>query len=104
EQACGLVAVELEQDAQRDHLALGRRERIERHPEDRRQHAREAGLADIRRLGAVPLLPPPAPLLAAKVVERRVPGDPAEPRAGRRPARVEAAPRAKRLLEGLARQ
>src|SRR5438128_9763599 len=95
--------VELEQDAQREHLPLAGREFGERRLERSRQ-AFERLLLALRRAGDIRRLPAAPPLLGAKVVERRVARDVAEPRARRRAARVEAPPRAEGLLEGLARQ
>src|SRR5207247_8281758 len=68
EQARGFVAVELEQHAQGDHLALDGRERSEAGAESRRERARELRRGDLRWLARVAFLATPAPLLAADVV------------------------------------
>src|SRR5919197_136058 len=96
-------AVQLEQDAQREHLPLAGRELGERRLERRRQpfEPRLPGLGRARREAR---LPATTPLLGAEMVEGRVARDVAEPRARRRAARVEAPPRAEGLLERVARE
>src|SRR5918994_3623103 len=97
EHAAGLLAVELEQDAQRDHLALGGAQRRDRRFQIGREPLAE-GLPDLVR-GGDPLLAAPSPVLAPEPVERGRARDLAEPRAGRGAARVETRPQTKRLLE-----
>src|SRR5919202_3999760 len=96
-------SVELEEDAQRDDFSLAGGELGERRLERRRQAA-ELPLLALRRVCSVGRLSAAAPVLGAEVVERGVARDLAEPGARRGAARVEAAPRAERLLEGLAGQ
>src|SRR5919199_1002109 len=95
--------VELEEDAQRDDLSLAGGELGERRLERRRQVA-ELPLLALRSLRGVGRLAAAAPILGAEVVEGGVARDVAEPGPRRGAARVEAAPRAERLLEGLAGQ
>src|SRR3989304_5524260 len=80
EHARGLVAVEVEEDAQRNHLALAVREGAQCRLELGREPLAKA------RVGAVlarrGLLAPPPPLLGAEPVERGRARDLAEPRTG----------------------
>src|SRR6185295_4979646 len=98
EHAGGGRPVELQEDAEGDHLTLGCREEAERCLE------RTWPKGEILRLGkvvGVALLPPAASFLGAKVVEGGRPCDPAEPGSRGASARVESAPHTKSLLEGL---
>src|SRR5438477_10197272 len=92
-------AVELEDDAQRDHLALAGRQLSQRLLERAGQSVDE--LADELLTPAEGILPPSAARLRAEPVDRDVVRDLAQPRARRASARVEATPRAERLLECL---
>src|SRR4029079_15326589 len=99
EHACGGRAVELQEDAQRDNLPLGRREPGQRLAELAGDGRR------LLRLGCParePLLAPEPPLLRTQMVERGAARDLAEPRAGAAPSRVEAPPLPERPLERLA--
>src|SRR6266536_213503 len=94
--------VELEQDAERDHLPLGGRQLPQGLLERAGQPLSE------QRLGGrllvperVRLLAPPAAGLGPEPVDRDAPCDPAEPGSRRSAARVEAPPAAERLLERL---
>src|SRR5215207_2633631 len=78
EDAGGLLRVELEDDAQRDHLALGAGERSERLPEDRPELVWKLDLRPAVRLGDALFAPPPT-VFGAKMVERRAAGQLAEP-------------------------
>src|ERR671922_2680595 len=93
------AAVELEEDAERDHLALAGGELGQRRLERRGQSLAERAVVRLRRVRRVARLTPAPPLLGAEVVERRIARDLAEPRPRSRPARVESPPRAERLLE-----
>src|SRR5207247_6457342 len=104
EETCSDVAVQPEQDPQRDHLALAGGQARERALEPRREPAAEHLLVLDRFAHGIEILPPAAPLLGAEVVERAGAGDLAEPRLRARALRVEPLPRAERLLEGLGRQ
>src|SRR2546429_2529747 len=84
-------AVQLQQDAQREDLPLAGGQLGERDLERSREPFERLLLA-LLSLGGIRRLPAAAPLLGAKVVERRVARDVAEPRARSRPARVEAPP------------
>src|SRR5581483_6403905 len=102
EYARGARAVELEQDAQGDDLALGRRELAQRCLELGRQPVAEllgqALVARIRLLAAA------AARLGAEPVDGDAARDPAQPRARGTAARIEAPPGAERLLERLGGQ
>ena len=93
--------VELEQNAERDHLTLGCGEQAERRLERTRP---EGEILRLGKVAGVAFLPAAASLLGAKVVEGGRPRDAAEPGSRGSSARVESAPDAKSLLEGLAGQ
>ena len=94
------ACVEVEQDAERDHLALAGGERAQGGFEVGREPFDEA-LLDPVVLGGE-LLAPRAPALGAEVVERDRARDLAEPGAGGAAVRVEAVPEPQRPLERLA--
>src|SRR5437763_3757830 len=81
EQPCGRFPVEVEQDAQRDHLALGRREAVERRLERGRiavaEHLPPDRFRVEQRIGPLAL---PAALLCPEVVESRRAREREEPR------------------------
>src|SRR5919198_704091 len=85
----GTLAVQLEHDPQRDHLALGGRQARERPLEAGREPFAEDRLLTLTQLGhhVSPLAAAPA-LLRAEVVERRGAGELAQPRTCAAPARV----------------
>src|SRR5581483_10956805 len=83
------LAVEAEQDAQGDHLALAGGQRGERALEPRRQAATEDLLALDGLAHRVQPFAPPPPRLGAEVVERARARDLAQPRLGARTFRVE---------------
>src|SRR5712692_5625067 len=93
--------VELEQNAQRNHFTLGRRQASQRRLE---LAGAERRLFRFREVARIALLPPPAPLLRTEVIERGRARDSAEPRTGTPTPGIEAPPDAKRLFEGLACQ
>src|SRR3954452_11932927 len=97
-------AVELEQHAQRHHLALRRGQAPESSVELGRQALGEHGLLEQRLVAAVALLAPLPPSLGPEPVDRGGVSDAAEPRAGGAAARVEAAPAAEGPLERLRRE
>src|SRR5262245_61304482 len=103
EDARGRLAVEVEQDAERDHLSLARRELGERALERRRQTAEDALLGRLP-FECVRVLAAATPFLGAEVVERGRPGELAEPGACACAPRVETPPLPQRLLEGLGGQ
>ena len=92
--------VEVEHDAERDHLALAGGQRAQRRLEVGREPLDEP-LLDPLGLGGE-LLAPRAPALGAEVVERDRARDLAEPGARRAAVGVEAVPEAQRALERLA--
>src|SRR5437868_11020459 len=99
EHAGGARPVEREEDAERDHLALARRELAERLLHRPGQAVSE--LADEILTARVRVLAAVAARLGAEPIDRDVVRDLAQPRTRRAPARVEPPPRAERLLEGL---
>src|SRR5437868_3854257 len=104
EHARGARAVELEQHAQRHHLALGRCESPQGPIELRRQALGEDGLLEQRLVAAVGLLAPLPPGLGTEPVDGGGVRDAAQPRARRAAARVEATPAAESALECLRRE
>src|SRR5579872_3893833 len=98
----GTRAVELEQDTQREHLALGRRELAHRLLDRARQSVHQ--VLGVREVARVRILAAAAARLGSEPVDRDRPGDAAEPRARRAAPRVEAPPRSERLLERLRRE
>src|SRR5207237_3770715 len=88
----GRSPVELEQDTERDHLALGSRQLGERRLEPRREALAEGALRGLRLAARIPRFTAAPPLLGAEVVERGVARDLAEPRARRGSPRIEAPP------------
>src|SRR5436305_3235733 len=100
EHACSRRSVELENDTQRDHLALAGGERAQRGLERGREALGDALLEPLRHRGE--LLAPGAAPLAAEVVERDRARDLAEPCARRSARRVVAVPEPERALERLA--
>jgi hypothetical protein len=93
--------VELEQHAQRDHLALGRCQPVQRVVELRREALGEDGLLEVQLVAAVRLLAPLPPGLGPEPVDGGRVRDAAEPGAGRAAARVVAPPAAEGPLERL---
>src|SRR5581483_10150894 len=102
EDACGRAGVEVEQDAQRDHLALACRETPERRLDVGRQPVGKAELDGFRRCGE--LLPAESAPLRPEMVERDRPRHLEEPGARGAATRVEAVPQAKRAFERGPRQ
>src|SRR5688572_13164956 len=104
EQACGLLRVEVEYDAERDDLALARGQRLQAFlqlgGEALSERVRVA--TTLRRLGT--LLALPAPRIGAKPVERSRARDSEKPSARRTSAGIEPPPLLERGLERLARQ
>ena len=90
EHAGGLVAVELDHDAEDEHLALAGAEGCERQLELGREPFDELGLLRLGLGGG--LLAPVAPGLGPEPVERGRAGDPEQPRAGAAAAWVEPRP------------
>ena len=90
ENAGRLVAVELDHDAERDHLALAGAEGRERDLERGREPFDEVGLVRLR-LGGRLLAPVPS-RFGAEPVEGGRAGDPEQPRAGTAAAGIEARP------------
>ena len=97
-----VVGVDVEDDAQRDHLALAGRERGERRLEVGREALGEALVDALVRRGE--LLAPRAAALGAEVVERDGARDLAEPGLRRAARGVEAVPEPQRPLERGSRQ
>src|SRR5262249_29152919 len=104
EDAGGRLDLQVEQDAQGDHLALAGRQRRERTLELRREPPEEAVLDLVRELGGVRMLASSPPLLGAEVVESGGARDAAQPRLRAPPAWIEASPLAQRPLERLGGQ
>src|SRR5581483_3208749 len=94
EHARGCLAVEVEYDAQRDHLAFPGGEARERPVELGAEAFERRVLVTVGDRSR--LLAPPAPLLGAEPVE--------PDRAGAASSGIEAAPQPQRLLEGVTRQ
>src|SRR5205823_2500772 len=82
EQPCRRLAIQLQDDAQRDHLALACRETGERGLERRREPVAEHLLPGISLTRGVGLFSSATPLLRAKVVERGRAGELAQPGLG----------------------
>src|SRR5437762_1442855 len=101
EHARGGLAVEVEDDAERDHLALGGREAAHGVLEVGRQALDEPRLLDVSFANGVDVFATTAALLCAEVVERSRARDLAQPRLRAAAARVEAPPRAESPLERL---
>src|SRR4029077_18395386 len=97
------LAVQVEQHAERDHLALTGRQLSERLLQRRRQAAEEAvlGRRPVQRIG---VLAAPAALLGTGVVEGGGAREWAEPGARAPAPRVDPPPLAQRPLEGLGSQ
>src|SRR5436190_2238785 len=100
EQARGRRAVEIEQHAQRDDLALRRRKVAER----RRERAFAERRVLRRTIARESLLAAQPAFLGTEVIERDTPRDLAEPRTRGAATRIEAPPGAERLLERLRRE
>src|SRR5205085_8814470 len=92
EQARRGGTVELEDDAEREHLALARRQYAQRLLERRRQSVRERGLRDLRRRTRVAVFAASPALIGTEPVKRDVASNGAEPRTRLAAARVEPPP------------
>src|SRR5204863_9013915 len=101
EHAGRALAVEVEQDPQRQYLALRRGQPGERRVELRGEALAERRLLRIRALQRVTAFAASPPLLRAKMVERRRARELAEPGASAPAARVEPAPALERPGERL---
>src|SRR5207249_9966678 len=102
EHACSRSCIELEHDAERDHLALAGRERVQRCLELRRQSLGQRLVITIgyrRKFFAAQASP-----LGAEVVERDPARELAEPRPRRAAPLVESVPQAEGALERLRRE
>src|SRR5581483_2948034 len=97
------LAVQIEQDAERDHLALAGRE-LRKRALERRREAAEHPVLVLSTLQRVCALATPAPLLGPEVVERRRAREVEEPGPRAAAPRVEPAPLPERLLERLGGQ
>src|SRR5260221_12278014 len=102
EHARGARAVELEQDAERDDLALSGRQLAHRLLQRPGQAVHQ--LRRLREVAGVRLLTAAAPRLGAEPVDGDRARNTTEPRAGRAAPRIEASPGPERLLERLRRQ
>src|SRR6266849_3736476 len=100
--ACGARAVELEEDAERDDLALGRRQLTHRLLQRPGQSVHQLGR--LREVARVRLLAAAPARLRAEPVDGDRPRDATEPGAGRAAPRIKAPPGAERLLERLRRE
>src|SRR4029079_17260536 len=101
EHACGAVAVEVEDDPQREDFPLGRRETRQSRLELRGEALAECRVLRIRAAQRVAPFAAAAALFRAKVIQSGRARQLAEPRARRAAARVELAPALERSGEGL---